>query len=70
MENVNTLRLNWKKVKLMTNADRIKNMNNDELAELLAKNSNCNNCCAKKECKSFFCKDEILKWLESEECHI
>lgn len=55
----------------MTNADKIRNMTDEELAEYFYKASvNCNMCCSYSggRCKSMYitCKDGILEWLEKE----
>ena len=55
----------------MTNADRIRNMTDEELAEYFYKASvNCNMCCPYSggRCKSMYitCKDGILEWLGKE----
>lgn len=54
-----------------TNADRIRNMPDEELAELLFNKSRCDNCFAncndKDNCPSLSsCYSRHLKWLESE----
>lgn len=54
-----------------TNADRIRNMSDEELAELLFNKSRCDNCFAncndKDNCPSLSsCYSRHLKWLQSE----
>lgn len=55
----------------MTNADRIRNMSDEELAELLFNKSRCDNCFAncndKDNCPSLgSCYSRHLEWLQSE----
>lgn len=57
--------------KLKTNADRIRNMSDEELAELLFNKSRCDNCFAncndKDNCPSLgSCYSRHLEWLQSE----
>lgn len=55
----------------MTNADRVRNMSDEELAELLFNKSRCDNCFAncndKDNCPSLgSCYSRHLEWLQSE----
>lgn len=57
--------------KVITNADRIRNMSDEELAELLFNKSRCDNCFAncndKDNCPSLgSCYSRHLEWLQSE----
>ena len=53
-----------------TNADRIRNMTDDELAEFLAYNAYCEECYVKKDDSCCYpdgtCKQKHLEWLQSE----
>ena len=53
-----------------TNADRIRNMSDDELAEFLAYNAYCEECYVKKDDSCCYpdgtCKQKHLEWLQSE----
>lgn len=50
-----------------TNADRIRNMSNEELAEWINDKSTCDQCAyARKECIKGTCVGGILHWLQSE----
>lgn len=62
---------NWKGGKKMTNADRIRNMTNEELADFISENSKCDYCSVQCDDKpnmltmsSCYCR--WLEWLESE----
>lgn len=53
----------------MTNAGRIRNMSNEELADWLGKNVGICGCFAYKECNQdtgISCANPILRWLKSE----
>lgn len=53
--------------KKQTNADRIRSMNDEELAELLAGNNfHCLNIEQDIECQCGDCQEHWLKWLQSE----
>lgn len=55
---------------MTTNRERINKMTNEELAEFFAEYSNCERCPFEDaECSvsEIYCKDIMLKWLESEE---
>lgn len=59
------------KAKSQTKADRIRNMSDEELAELLFNKSRCDNCFAncndKDNCPSLgSCYSRHLEWLQSE----
>ena len=60
--------MNLKQVK--TNADRIRNMSDEELAEFLAYNAYCEECYVKKDDSCCYtdatCKQKHLEWLQSE----
>lgn len=51
-----------------TNADRIRNMSDEELAEWINDKNACNQCIYKQEseCGKGLCTENILKWLQSE----
>ena len=53
-----------------TNADRIRNMSDEELAEFLAYNAYCEECYVKKDDSCCYpdgtCKQKHLEWLQSE----
>lgn len=53
-----------------TNADRIRNMSDEELAEFLAYNAYCEECYVKKDDSCCYpdgtCKQKHLDWLQSE----
>lgn len=53
-----------------TNAERIRNMTDDELAEFLAYNAYCEECYVKKDDSCCYpdgtCKQKHLEWLQSE----
>jgi hypothetical protein len=51
-----------------TNADRIRSMSDEELAEFFARRSPCNYYCNYKDisCMGIGCKQGILEWLKSE----
>ena len=53
-----------------TNADRIRNMSDEELAEFLAYNAYCEECYVKKDDSCCYpdgtCKQKHLEWLKSE----
>ena len=53
-----------------TNAERIRNMSDDELAEFLAYNAYCEECYVKKDDSCCYpdgtCKQKHLEWLQSE----
>lgn len=53
-----------------TNADRIRNMTDEELAEFLAYNAYCEECYVKKDDSCCYpdgtCKQKHLEWLQSE----
>lgn len=53
-----------------TNADRIRNMSDEELAEFLAYNASCEECYVKKDDSCCYpdgtCKQKHLEWLQSE----
>ena len=51
-----------------TNADKIRAMSNEELAEFFARKSPCNYYCnyVGKSCNGVSCKQGILEWLKSE----
>lgn len=55
--------------KLKTNADRIRNMSDEELAEFLAYNAYCEECYVKKDDSCCYpdgtCKQKHLEWLKS-----
>ena len=53
----------------LTNADKIRSMTDEELAEFLFKYSNCECCCISKKCTKIAensCIDTFLAWLQSE----
>lgn len=51
----------------MTNADRIRNMTDEELAKFLAFNTHCEECCWQNHClPNGSCKQKHLEWLQSE----
>ena len=54
-----------------TNADRIRNMSDEELAEFLAYNAYCEECYVEKDDSCCYpdgtCKQKHLEWLQSEE---
>ena len=54
----------------MTNAERIRNMTDDELAEFLAYNASCEECYVKKDDSCCYpdgtCKQKHLEWLQAE----
>lgn len=52
----------------MTNAERIRAMDDEELAEFLARKSPCTHFCnyIGKTCQGVSCKQGILEWLQSE----
>lgn len=54
--------------KIVTNADRIRSMTDEELAEFFASKSPCDYYCnyRKKCCSEISCKQGILEWLQSE----
>lgn len=56
--------------KRLTNADRIRNMSDGELAEFLAYNAYCEECYVKKDDSCCYpdgtCKQKHLEWLQSE----
>ena len=60
--------MNLKQVK--TNADRIRNMSDEELAEFLAYNAFCEECYVEKDDSCCYpdgtCKQKHLEWLKSE----
>ena len=53
----------------MTNADRIRNMSDEELAEFLAYNAYCEECYVKKDDSCCYpdgtCRQKHLEWLKS-----
>ena len=50
-----------------TNAERIRNMSDEELARyILSKVANCNSCPATNDCESYSCRKEMMKWLGKE----
>lgn len=53
-----------------TNADRIRNMSDEELAEFMAYNAYCEECYVKKDDSCCYpdgtCKQKHLEWLQSE----
>ena len=53
-----------------TNADRIRNMSDEELAEFLAYNAYCEECYVKNDDSCCYpdgtCKQKLLEWLQSE----
>lgn len=52
-----------------TNADKIRNMTDKELAEVLFEYSNCDYCCIREKCTKIAensCIDTFLAWLQSE----
>ena len=51
-----------------TNADRIRNMSDTELAEFLTRNAKCNLCLSDGKCckEKESCEDGLLNWLQSE----
>ena len=55
---------------IQTNADRIRNMSDEELAEFLAYNAYCEECYVKKDDSCCYpdgtCKRKHLEWLQSE----
>ncbi len=53
---------------IQTNADRIRSMTDEELAEFFARKSPCNHYCnyIGKSCNGVSCKQGILEWLQSE----
>ena len=59
-----------RKAKLMTNADRIRNMTDEELAEFLVKVNSAIQNCMIVDCKyegiDRDCKDCFLEWLQAE----
>ena len=54
----------------MTNAERIRNMTDDELADFLAYNAYCEECYVKNDDSCCYpdgtCKQKHLEWLQSE----
>lgn len=54
----------------MTNANKIRTMSNNELAEFIRNHDDSCACCAldfdSYECNAKSCKEGILEWLESE----
>ena len=50
----------------MTNFERIKGMNVEEMAEFLEFNGNCGVCLYTTHCEGCSCKDGVKLWLESE----
>lgn len=51
----------------ITNADRIRNMSDEELAKFLAFNAHCEECCWQNHClPNGSCKQKHLEWLQSE----
>lgn len=55
-----------KEYKKQTNADRIRNMTDEELAEFINRKIACD-CCSAKHCNSDErCEVDILQWLKSE----
>ena len=59
---------NGEKRNKQTNADRIRSMTDEELAEFFANKSPCDYYCnyIKKCCSEISCKQGILEWLQSE----
>lgn len=53
---------------MMTNADRIRAMSDEELANMLVQNrcKHCTNENGAKRCFTMWCKDGILEWLKKE----
>lgn len=51
-----------------TNCDRIRQMTDEELAELITNRLTCSMCCNNYEaCITFaYCKDGVLEWLQTE----
>lgn len=65
-ESINTGENLFNSSKPKTNGDRIRQMTNEELAELITNRLTCSMCCnSYEECITFaYCKDGVLEWLQ------